>query len=75
MGGLWVVHGELTKLQSLDPSDEITISIIVLYELVYGIEDITDKNEQIKAKKGSNLYGSISPLSPWIQKRWKFSRH
>ncbi len=55
----------LTKLQSLDSSDEIAISIIVLYELVYGIEDIADKNEQLKAKRGLEFvreYLSIIPL-------------
>ena len=37
----------LEKIKNLDADDEVSVSIIVLYELVYGLNNISDE-EQIE---------------------------
>lgn len=55
----------LEKLKSLYADDEVSVSIIVLYELVYGLNNIVDEDEQKAVKEGIDFikeYLSIIPL-------------
>ena len=36
----------LEKLKNLDADDEVLVSIIVLYELVYGLNNISDEKQK-----------------------------
>lgn len=53
------------RLQNLQESDEVAVSIIVLYELVYGLNSILSISEQNATREGINFiqdYLSIIPL-------------
>lgn len=53
------------KLKSLNPDDEVLVSIIVLYELVYGLENISDTQQRKSVEEGIAFikkYLSIIPL-------------
>ena len=55
----------LEKLKNLDAKDEVSVSIIVLYELVYGLENISDNEQREAVKEGIEFikeYLSIIPL-------------
>ena len=55
----------LEKLKNLDVKDEVSVSIIVLYELVYGLENISDNEQREAVKEGIEFikeYLSIIPL-------------
>lgn len=55
----------LEKLKQLNSIDEVYVSIVVLYELVYGLNYITDPSEKIAVEKGIGFikeYLSIVPL-------------
>ncbi len=55
----------LEKLKSLNAEDEVSVSIIVLYELVYGLNNINDTMQQKAVKEGIEFikeYLSIIPL-------------
>jgi len=53
------------RLQNLQESDEVAVSIIVLYELVYGLNSVLSISEQNATRESINLiqdYLSIIPL-------------
>jgi len=53
------------KLKNLNSDDEVSVSIIVLYELVYGLNNIKDKKQQDLVQEGIDFikkYLSIIPL-------------
>jgi len=55
----------LNKLENLKEDDEVSISVIVLYELVYGLRNISNKEQRDNVKKGIDFikeYLSIIPL-------------
>ena len=55
----------LEKLKNLDVKDEVSVSIIVLYELVYGLENISDNEQREAVEEGIEFikeYLSIIPL-------------
>jgi predicted nucleic acid-binding protein len=55
----------LEKLKNLDADDEVLVSIIVLYELVYGLNNISDEKQKEAVEQGISFikkYLSIIPL-------------
>ena len=55
----------LGRLEKLSQDDEVCISIVVLYELVYGLNNITDMDEKAAVEKGIGFikeYLTIVPL-------------
>ena len=53
------------KLQNLDMEDEVSVSVIVLYELVYGLENISDSEQKESVEEGITFikeYLSVIPL-------------
>ena len=42
----------LEKLKSLNAEDEVSVSIIVLYELVYGLNNISDEEQKEAVEQG-----------------------
>ena len=53
------------KLKQLKSDDEVYVSVVVLYELVYGLSNITDIDEKTAVEKGIGFikeYLSIVPL-------------
>ncbi len=55
----------LGKLKQLNSDDEVYVSVIVLYELVYGLNNITDEGEKTAVEKAIGFikeYLSIIPL-------------
>lgn len=55
----------LGKLKRLSSDDEVYVSVIVLYELVYGLNNITEADEKKAVEKGIGFikeYLSIVPL-------------
>ena len=55
----------LEKLKNLDADDEVLVSIIVLYELVYGLNNISDEKQKEAVEQDISFikkYLSIIPL-------------
>ena len=55
----------LGRLKQLNSDDEVYVSVIVLYELVYGLNNITDEGEKRAVEKAIGFikeYLSIIPL-------------
>lgn len=55
----------LEKLKNLDTDDEVSVSIIVLYELVYGLNNISDEEQKKAVEQGIEFikeYLTIIPL-------------
>lgn len=55
----------LEKLKNLDANDEVFVSIVVLYELVYGLNNISDEEQKKAVEQGIAFikeYLSIIPL-------------
>jgi predicted nucleic acid-binding protein len=53
------------KLKNLDAEDEVSVSIIVLYELVYGLNNLSDEKQKNVVEEGIEFikeYLSIIPL-------------
>ncbi len=55
----------LEKLKNLNEEDEVSVSVVALYELVYGLENISDIEQRRIVKEGIDLiqsYLSVVPL-------------
>ena len=55
----------LKKLQNLNAEDEVSVSIIVLYELVYGMSNLSDPQQKKSVLQGIEFikeYLSVIPL-------------
>ena len=55
----------LNKLKHLDRGDEVAVSIIVLYELTYGLHNLVDKRQKGAVQQGIDFikeYLTIVPL-------------
>lgn len=55
----------LDKLKSLNADDEVSVSVIVLYELVYGLNNVSDKEQKKAVEQGIEFikeYLTIIPL-------------
>jgi predicted nucleic acid-binding protein len=54
----------LNKLKHLDRGDEVAVSIIVLYELTYGLHNLVDKGQKEAVQQGIDFIKEYLTLVP-----------